>query len=286
MAWRPMRSLAETPSSQTTGLRGQVNAIAPGRSKASDGLVGDEVHETTSGHYPHYVSGVGSEIVTAWDCTNDPTNGCDSWLLAETLRQHRDKRIRYVISNKKIFSSYASGSRAAWTWGTYSGSNPHTGHCHIQTLDDKISDTTTPWNLEGFDMTISEEDLKNIAAHVWNTFRTSNPDATAWQVLVTGKLTRDNALYWWLKALANGTVPTTVPGSGFDWTKMIEAPFPGLIQLGEQLDALKATVDQIVSDELTPEQIEMIATAVANKIAPDMIDSVKQALREGTGPTI
>lgn len=141
-------------------LRDQVNVIAPNRSKASDGLVGDENHETTSGHYPHYVAGVGSEIVTAWDCTNDPAKGCDTWLLAETLRQHRDKRIRYVISNQKVFSSYASGSRAAWTWGPYSGSNPHTGHCHIQVLDDKISDTDTPWNLEGFGDDVSVADVR------------------------------------------------------------------------------------------------------------------------------
>lgn len=143
MAWRAMNSLLV--------LRDQVNRLAPNRSKASDGLVGDENHETTSGHYPHYVAGVGSEIVTAWDCTNDPADGCDTWLLSETLRVNRDKRIRYVISNQKVFSSYATSSRAAWTWGPYSGANPHTGHCHIQVLDEPISDTSTPWNLEGFD---------------------------------------------------------------------------------------------------------------------------------------
>lgn len=155
MAWRAMNSLLV--------LRDQVNLIAPNRSKASDGLVGDENHETTSGHYPHYVAGVGLEIVTAWDCTNDPADGCDTWLLSETLRVNRDKRIRYVISNQKVFSSYATSSRAAWTWGPYSGVNPHTGHCHIQVLDEKISDTSTAWNLEGFDMPTADE----IAAKVW-----------------------------------------------------------------------------------------------------------------------
>lgn len=153
MAWRPMRSLAETPSSQTTGLRGQVNAAAPSRSKASDGLVGNAAHETTSGHYPHPVAGVGDEMVTAWDCTNDPAHGCDSRKLAEALRVNRDKRIRYVISRSQVFSSYSSGSRAAWTWGPYTGSDPHENHAHIQVLDAPISDTTTPWNLEGFAMT-------------------------------------------------------------------------------------------------------------------------------------
>lgn len=157
MAWRPMNSLARLDDPRA-GLRGQVNAIAPLRSKASDGLVGDQNHETTSGHYPHYVAGVGSEIVTAWDVTNDPDGGCDSFELCEVLRQHRDKRLRYVISNRQIFSSYPVGSRPAWTWGPYSGTtDPHINHGHIQVLDDPISDTSAPWNLEGFgDMSVAD----------------------------------------------------------------------------------------------------------------------------------
>lgn len=154
MAWRAMNSLLV--------LRDQVNAIAPGRSKASDGLVGDEDHQVNnpgSGHNPHYVAGVGDEIVTAWDCTHDPGDGCDCGELTETLRTNRDKRIRYVIFNRRIFSSYAVTENGihydAWEWRPYYGSDPHTGHAHIQTLDDPIADTSTPWNLDGFgdDMT-------------------------------------------------------------------------------------------------------------------------------------
>lgn len=142
--WRAMNSLLV--------LRGQVNVIAPLRAKASDGLVADTNHSTSSGHYPHAVAGVGSAMVTAWDATNDPGAGCDSRRLAETLRRHRDPRIRYVISEREIFSSYPVGSRAAWVWGPYAGDDPHVQHAHIQTLDAPISDTKTPWNLEGFAM--------------------------------------------------------------------------------------------------------------------------------------
>lgn len=135
-------------------LRGQANLLAPRRSKASDGLVGDAAHAATnSDHNPHYVPGVGSNIVTALDLTHDPANGFDSYKFAETLRRNRDRRIKYVISNRRIFSSYASGSRPAWTWGGYSGTDPHTNHVHVSVLDAAISDTTTPWNLEGFVMT-------------------------------------------------------------------------------------------------------------------------------------
>lgn len=143
--WRAMSSLLV--------LRDQVDRIAPNRSRVSDGLVGDADHQdTNSDHNPHYVPGVGSEIVTALDLTHDPARGFDSYRFAEVLRQHRDKRIKYVISNRRIFSSYITTNRAAWAWGPYTGSDPHTNHVHNSVIDAPISDIRTPWNLEGFDM--------------------------------------------------------------------------------------------------------------------------------------
>lgn len=144
--WRAMNSLLV--------LRGQVNLIAPLRSKASDGLVGDPAHQATnSDHNPHNVPGVGPAMVTALDLTHDPAHGFDSYAFAETLRRNRDRRIKYVISNRRIFSSYAVGATPAWTWRTYSGDDPHTGHVHVSVLDNAASDTTDPWNLGGFTMT-------------------------------------------------------------------------------------------------------------------------------------
>lgn len=143
--WRAMGSLLV--------LRDQVNALAPTRSRASDGLVGDEDHQgTNSDHNPHYVPGVGSEIVTALDLTHDPAHGFDSFAFAEVLRTHRDRRIKYVISNRRICFSYVHYGTPAWTWKPYGGSDPHTNHVHISVLDDPIADTRTPWDLEGFDM--------------------------------------------------------------------------------------------------------------------------------------
>jgi hypothetical protein len=149
--WRAMSSLLV--------LRDQVDVIAPNRSRSADGLVGDTAHQgTNSDHNPHFVAGVGDNIVSALDLTHDPAHGFDSYKFAETLRQARDRRIKYVISNHRIFSSYAVGSRAAWTWGPYTGADPHTNHCHTSVLDTPISDTQTPWNLEGFiDMTPGQE---------------------------------------------------------------------------------------------------------------------------------
>jgi hypothetical protein len=142
MAWRAMNSILV--------LRNQVNLIAPNRNKGADGTVCDQNHPTTSDHCPHNVPGVGSEMVTALDLTHDPDGGFDSYKFAEVLRIHRDARIKYVISNKRMFSSYATSSYPAWTWRPYSGEDLHTNHVHVSVLDAPISDTSTLWDLEGF----------------------------------------------------------------------------------------------------------------------------------------
>lgn len=162
MAWRVMNSLLV--------LRDQVNLLAPNRSKGADGTICDVNHPTTSDHCPHAVKDVGPDMVTALDLTHDPLGGFDSYEFAETLRQHRDSRIKYVISNRRMFSSYATATFPAWTWRPYTAtSDPHTNHVHISVLDAAISDTKTPWNLEGFvDMALTEADLTAIGLKVWN----------------------------------------------------------------------------------------------------------------------
>ena len=85
-------------------------------------------------------------IVTALDITHDPKNRVDTWAIAEHLRQHRDSRIKYVISNRRIFSSTVS----PWTWRTYSGSNPHSSHVHVSVNSTKAHfDDARDWNLFG-----------------------------------------------------------------------------------------------------------------------------------------
>lgn len=149
-------------------LRGQANELAPDRAKGADGTICDQNHPTTSDHCPHNVPGVGSEMVSALDLTHDPAGGFDSYKFAEVLRVHRDQRIKYVISNHHMFSSYATSSYAAWTWRPYSGEDPHTNHVHISVLDAAISDTTTVWNLEGFMATqFNPEDQTVLRAAPW-----------------------------------------------------------------------------------------------------------------------
>lgn len=136
MAWRVARSLEV--------LRDQVNHLSPNRSRASDGTVGDTAHSSrTSDHNPNSAG-----VVCAMDITHDPAHGVDSEKLAEMLRSGKDARIKYVISNKKIFSGTGQGN-PAWVWRKYTGSNPHNKHVHISVKPDKASyDGAAVWKLD------------------------------------------------------------------------------------------------------------------------------------------
>lgn len=138
MSWRVARSLDQ--------LLAQINAAYPNRSKRSDGSIGDAAHRSrTSDHNPWVRLG-GMGIVTARDFTHDPNAGFDSWVFADLLRQEcaagRERRVKYIISNRRI----ASGTQAQWRWRRYNGSNPHSAHVHISVHPSRSRyDDQTPW---------------------------------------------------------------------------------------------------------------------------------------------
>jgi lysozyme family protein len=134
--WRVAKSLEV--------LRDQVNAAYPGRRKENDGTIGDAAHQArTSDHNPWVKDGAVG-VVTALDITHDPAHGVDTYAIAETLRRNRDRRIKYVISNRRIFSSQLR----AWEWHPYTGANPHDHHVHISVLPNKaFYDDRSPWRL-------------------------------------------------------------------------------------------------------------------------------------------
>lgn len=134
MPWRIAKALVR--------LREQVNALAPRRLKKSDGAIGDAAHATrNSDHNPWIVDG-GIGVVSAIDLTNDPAGGLSAEKLAEALRTARDGRVKYVIWNRRIFSSTTS----PWTWRPYTGASPHDKHIHISVRADKQHyDDDAPW---------------------------------------------------------------------------------------------------------------------------------------------
>jgi hypothetical protein len=108
-------------------LRENVDALAPLRSKRSDGSIGDAAHASRDSDHNPWVEAGGMGVVTAIDITNDPVNACDAARLAESIREARDPRVKYVIWNRRIFSATVQ----PWQWRPYGGSNPHDHHMHI-----------------------------------------------------------------------------------------------------------------------------------------------------------
>lgn len=136
MDWRPANSLVQ--------LRSQVNQIAPNRSKASDGTIGDAAHQGRDSDHNPWIIDAGVGVVSAIDITHDPVHGCDCQSIVDALVASQDKRIKYIIWNRQIVSS----TNKPWTWRAYSGANPHNKHFHLSVKPDKaFYDNTDAWSI-------------------------------------------------------------------------------------------------------------------------------------------
>jgi|1186.fasta_scaffold604614_1 hypothetical protein len=141
--WRVAESLLK--------LRAQINSKFPGRSKASDGTIGDENHcPGTSDHCPQVNDG-GVGVVTAMDITHDPAHELDAGQVADHLRLTHDPRIKYIISNRRIANFQPLDGQPAFAWRPYTGANPHNKHFHVSVRPGKSGssgyDTTTDWDV-------------------------------------------------------------------------------------------------------------------------------------------
>jgi hypothetical protein len=128
-------------------LRNQLDELAPERSKASDGAIGDEDHRNrSSDHNPHWQMN-GQRYVTARDFTHDPDGGLDCDELADALLRGRDRRVKYIIWESQICSG--SEGRSPWEWRDYNGPSPHTRHLHLSVVADARALLRIPWMLPG-----------------------------------------------------------------------------------------------------------------------------------------
>jgi hypothetical protein len=131
--WRVAKSLLK--------LLEQVNSLTPGRSHSDDGTIGDERHQSRSSDHNPWVRDGGEGVVTAMDLTHDPRGGFDSYKFADMLKANADSRIKYIISNRRIWNPSVGDS-----WRPYHGANPHDHHVHISVKSDKgYYDSTAPW---------------------------------------------------------------------------------------------------------------------------------------------
>jgi len=126
MTWRLAKSLKK--------LQAQINEMAPGRSKVSDGSIGDTAHaQRKSDHNPN-----AQGIVAAIDVTHDPAGGCDGRILSRSLIA--DSRVKYVIFNSQIWKARTG------KWELYDGKNPHDHHVHVSVKPD-VLDETQDWDV-------------------------------------------------------------------------------------------------------------------------------------------
>lgn len=142
MSWRLARSLIQ--------LRKEVDEAFPKRSKRSDGAVGDAAHASRASDHNPWIpdpAGVVDGVVSAIDITDDDASGADMRKLVEWLTKvSRDPRIKYVIHESRIYSSYPTSSAPAWAARPYSGPNAHEQHVHIS-VDSRPNrfDDASPW---------------------------------------------------------------------------------------------------------------------------------------------
>lgn len=126
MAWRLAKAL-ET-------LRVQINTDHPGRSKVSDGSIGDQAHAArVSDHNPN-----AQGVVTAIDVTHDPAHLVDGAILSRQLIA--DSRVKYVIFHGEIWKARTR------KWEPYHGANAHNHHVHVSVNAD-TADDIAPWVL-------------------------------------------------------------------------------------------------------------------------------------------
>lgn len=149
-------------------LFAEFNKLAPNRSKASDGTIGDQAHKDRSSDHniddgpdqgaTPYEDADGTPEVHAADITaqlNKP-----GWtlqrafeIIADRHRRGLDDRLQNLIINRRI------ASRSwGWTWRDYTGSDPHTGHGHASLrYTDAAERDVRPWGLlEADDVTKDE----------------------------------------------------------------------------------------------------------------------------------
>jgi len=111
-------------------LRDQIDKMAPGRDKSNDGTIGDTSSQARkSDHNPN-----SDGVVTAIDITHDPSHGVDAGAIVEALRASRDPRIKYIIWNRRTFSSEVN----PWEWRPYTGPNPAENHFHLSVVSDQL----------------------------------------------------------------------------------------------------------------------------------------------------
>lgn len=102
------------------------------------GWIADSAHSSQS---DHAVDSDGT--VDALDpMLGSAFRNADADTIVNALVASRDKRIKYIIWENRIISSVVQ----PWVWRPYSGSDPHTGHFHISSVQEYEKDASA-WRI-------------------------------------------------------------------------------------------------------------------------------------------
>jgi hypothetical protein len=133
-------------------LREQIDDLYPQRDRKSDGWIADSRHfaNKNSDHIPN--KGIVRAIDIDANLNDHPE---ETYALVEKIRKcakRGDKRIKYIIFDKKIMSPILN-----WKRRPYKGSNPHRSHFHISFTG--LGDKNGSWfDIEG-DENVTRSDI-------------------------------------------------------------------------------------------------------------------------------
>jgi hypothetical protein len=172
-------------------LRNEFDRIAPGRDRASDGSIGDAAHEKeVSDHNPDETGAVpirDSDRVNEVHAIDVDDDLRESDLTMEKVvqfllgrcRAGKEKRLRYIIYNRRIWSA-SSG----WVQKRYTGASPHTEHAHFSaSYTTSLEASTASWHLEDIPVALTAADKAWIDARI---------DAVAGEVITKLRQTADD----------------------------------------------------------------------------------------------
>lgn len=153
-SWRLPPALAK--------LRSEADDVAPNRSKASDGSIGDASHQARpSDHNIDWDDP--QHDINAIDITHDPAHG---WDCAKRVWQLvADPRTQYVIWDHGIYTGLHADGPSPGKRRPYKGKNPHTKHLHLSLKhDERVEEDTSPWLPEhkGIFMALSDKEQKEL----------------------------------------------------------------------------------------------------------------------------
>jgi hypothetical protein len=200
-------------------------AVPPATPVTSWGTIADGAHDAASDHYPHFYVVLGSmAVVCACDWPHAPALGLDNHVVCEAMRRSRDPRIKYLIFDGRMFSSYPTSTRKAWEWGPYSSTTDmHREHAHLSVVAAAVADVTAPWSIGVDDVTPEE-----------------------YAEIVKGNLTPNNVMHYRLRSIQDAADPALQPYYDKGWTKSV-----GIKQLAAKVDELSTTVDDIATTVAT-----------------------------------